>query len=208
MSVNAGTGPARPSGVVRRTRAAILDGAERCLERDGVRRTTMSDVAVEAGVAKATLYNHFHTKDDVLAALVEVRVAALAQECLRLVAVDGPAAALAAAARGLSGSRVLRRVAGDEPGLLARLAEPGPGRAWDDARASVEQVLAEAGTAAGPDEVALVLRHLLSHLLWPAPEGEAQRAAALLVRSLTGSPAGEPAQSPRSEGDSGLGWPA
>ncbi|MDX6225062.1 MAG: TetR/AcrR family transcriptional regulator, partial [Frankiales bacterium] len=60
----------RSGNAMLRTRAAILDGAERCIERDGIRRTTMSDVSGEAKVAKATLYNHFRTKDDVMSALV------------------------------------------------------------------------------------------------------------------------------------------
>jgi len=38
----------------------------------------MNDIAAQAGVAKATLYNHFRTKDDVWSALVEAEVRALA----------------------------------------------------------------------------------------------------------------------------------
>jgi len=201
--------PVRPTGVLRRTRAAILDGAQRCLERDGIRGTTMGGIAVEAGVAKATLYNHFHTKDEVLGALVEVRSAALADSCAALAA-GGPAgarpglaAAVVGATRALSASPALRRVADAEPGVLARLTVPVPGPAWDAMRSGVVRVLEAAGAPAGEEAVALVLRHLLSHLLWPAQEAEAQYAAQLLERSLraAGSAAapGRPAAEPDDE---------
>ena len=197
------SGSVRPSGVLRRTRAAILDGVQRCLERDGVRRTSMSDVAVEAGVAKATLYNHFHAKDEVLAALVEARGAALAQECTELAGAPGPrgassrlVAAVLHATQVLSTSTALRRVAEAEPAVLAPLAAPGTSPAWDAARASVRQVLTAAGASDGDDAVVLVLRHLLSHVLWPATPSEAQQAAELLARALAGEPLPDPAPAP------------
>ena len=56
------------------TRAGILSGAASCVARYGTRKTTMGDIAREGGVAKATLYNHFRTKDDVLAALLASQV--------------------------------------------------------------------------------------------------------------------------------------
>ena len=64
-----------------RTRTAILSAAAACVQRDGVRKLTMGDVATMGGVAKATLYNHFRTKGDLLAALVEGRVTTLGQSC-------------------------------------------------------------------------------------------------------------------------------
>jgi AcrR family transcriptional regulator len=46
----------------------LLDAAERCLQRDGVRRTTMVHVADEAGVSRAWLYRHFPDKASLLGA--------------------------------------------------------------------------------------------------------------------------------------------
>ncbi|MEM7378317.1 MAG: TetR family transcriptional regulator [Pseudomonadota bacterium] len=48
----------------------IVDAAMRLFSRYGVRRTTMNDIAIEAEVARQTLYNTFANKDDVLRALV------------------------------------------------------------------------------------------------------------------------------------------
>ncbi|MCW2607721.1 MAG: Transcriptional regulator, TetR family, partial [Frankiales bacterium] len=91
-----------------RTRTAILAAAAACVEQQGVRRTTMGDVAMMSGVAKATLYNHFRTKDDVLAALVEHEVVRLGQLCAQT---EGLEQALAVAALGVSAHGALRAVA-------------------------------------------------------------------------------------------------
>lgn len=50
------------------TRDRVLDAAERCLRRDGIRRTTVAGVALEAGVSRAGLYKHFPDKATLLSA--------------------------------------------------------------------------------------------------------------------------------------------
>ncbi|MCW2543394.1 MAG: transcriptional regulator, TetR family, partial [Frankiales bacterium] len=72
----------RSGNTMAHTRAALLHATDACVARYGVRKTTMVDVASRSGVAKATLYNHFRTKDDVLAALVEQQVADLIGQCV------------------------------------------------------------------------------------------------------------------------------
>ncbi len=44
----------------------ILDAAKRVFARYGVERTTMSDIASEAGVSRQTLYNTFTNKADIV----------------------------------------------------------------------------------------------------------------------------------------------
>ena len=48
-----------------RTREAALAGALAAVTKYGSRKATMGDIAMLAGIAKATLYNHFRTRDDV-----------------------------------------------------------------------------------------------------------------------------------------------
>lgn len=182
----------RSGNAMLRTRAAILDAAEACVARDGIRRTTMSGIATTGGVAKATLYNHFRTKDDVLAALAEARVGALAAACA-----DRPVAeALEHAAAVLRDCGALRRVAQEEPALLVPLAVPGEGRGWDAARAAVADLV-------GPGAAELVLRWLVSQLLWPAAPGTGASVAAAVGPGASSSPGrGTPGNG------AGLGWPA
>jgi TetR/AcrR family transcriptional regulator, repressor for uid operon len=51
--------------------ARILDAAERCFVRSGFHRTTMQDVAAEAGMSPGNLYRYFRSKDAIVMALTE-----------------------------------------------------------------------------------------------------------------------------------------
>jgi AcrR family transcriptional regulator len=49
----------------------ILDAAERCFVRTGFHRTTMQDVASEAGMSPGNLYRYFRSKDAIVIAITE-----------------------------------------------------------------------------------------------------------------------------------------
>jgi AcrR family transcriptional regulator len=197
-----------------RTRSALLQATADCVARYGIRKTTMVDVASKSGVAKATLYNHFRTKDDVLAALVEQHVADLVGVCVATAAAEGLVSALARAAEALATSAPLRKAADGEQGLLAPLVTPGDGRGWQLARDGVAAVLTAGRASSGPVEVELVLRWCASQLLWPVAGGAARSAADAVVRGLGGGAAPgttvAAAASPSedtSAPSAGLGWP-
>lgn len=50
------------------TRERVLDAAEACLRRDGIRRTSVLQVAAEAGISRAWLYRLFPDKSTLLSA--------------------------------------------------------------------------------------------------------------------------------------------
>jgi AcrR family transcriptional regulator len=159
-----------------RTRAALLDGARRAVEASGT-KITMAQVAAAAGVAKATLYNHFRTRDAVLAALLVDEVRSLIDRHCS----EPLAAALAGAANDLSGHRLLRTLALVEPGTLVGLARTDPGRpAWQLAREGVGELLGASGYG-GAD---LVLRWLASFVVNPARPEAVAADLALLLASL------------------------
>jgi AcrR family transcriptional regulator len=59
-------------------RVRIVDGALRCLARQGLAKTTVDDIAREASLSRATVYRTFpRGKEDILAAVVETEVARL-----------------------------------------------------------------------------------------------------------------------------------
>jgi len=181
-----------------RTRMAALDGAARCIEKQGTRRATMSDIAALGGIAKATLYNHFRTKDDVFAAVVADQVSRLGEECL-LAAADGLAAALTLAAERVALHAAVRRVAADEPAVLVALATPTEGGSWSVARSAVVATLKAAGCDSSGGAADVVLRWLVSHLLDPGSSATRLAGAELLASALgEGRPAslggGHPAE--------------
>lgn len=66
-------------------RARILDAAERCFVRSGFHRTTMQDVAAEAGMSPGNIYRYFRSKDAIVAGLAERDRARLAEDFGQLV---------------------------------------------------------------------------------------------------------------------------
>jgi Transcriptional regulator len=88
--------PTATAGV--ETRDRLLDATERCLRRSGIRRTTMIEIANEAGISRAWLYRHFPDKASlILAALARIDEVFWIEARDRLSAADGIAAQVAAA---------------------------------------------------------------------------------------------------------------
>ena len=166
----------RSGNAMHRTRAAILEAAASCVQRQGVRRTTMGDVATEGGVAKATLYNHFRTKDDVATALIAFeldRLAALAAELPLTVAVP-------ALAEEVGAHPVLRRLAETEPEVLVQMMALDSDR-WGD----VVLTLGSALRISRP-EAELVCRWLLGLVLQPGTAQERAAQAAVVTGQVVG----------------------
>ena len=179
----------RAGNAMTRTRAALLAGAARAVEVSGT-KITMAQVAAAGGVAKATLYNHFRTRDAVLAALVVAQVDNLvaAQQGKPL------EAALTDAATTISAHPVRRGLARVEPAALAALARIDPAAAgWVRAREGVAELLERTGRG-GTDTV---LRWLASFLLTPADASAIAADVAILVAGLPPAPA--PAGSARDD---------
>ena len=51
-------------------RERILAAAERCIDRHGIRKTTMDDIASEVGLSRPSVYRYFADRDDLLLELV------------------------------------------------------------------------------------------------------------------------------------------
>lgn len=51
--------------------SSLIDAAERCYARLGIRASTMVDIAEEAGISRRTLYRSFPSHEDILTAVVQ-----------------------------------------------------------------------------------------------------------------------------------------
>lgn len=158
-----------------RTRLGLLAGAARAFADQGVRRSTMQSVATAAGVAKATLYNHFRTKDDVARALLALELDRLGTAAAAL----PRGQALAVLADELGAHPVLRRLAESEPDVLATLL-------GTDAWAVLTARLA-AALGVDEDGAELAGRWLLGVVLQPGRSTARHRHAALLSAALASS---------------------
>lgn len=175
----------RAGNAMARTRAAVLDGASRAVEKHGARKATMADIASLAGIAKGTLYNHFRAKEAVYAAALDAGIRGLSAECC-VAARDNLAEALALAAERISANPALRRVAADEPATLAALVTPGDAPVWVLARSAVRDVLIASGAATSTAGIDTVLRWLVSFIAAPSSDATAQ--AGLIAAGISAGP--------------------
>jgi AcrR family transcriptional regulator len=74
------------------TRDLILDAAERLIGVLGYSKTTMDDVAREAGVGKRTIYVHFPSKEEVVLCTIDRIVDRLVERLRKHAAAVGPVA--------------------------------------------------------------------------------------------------------------------
>ncbi len=55
-------------------RQAILDGAHACFLQYGFAKTSLDDIAQRAGISRPLIYRKFKNKEDILAALYDVKL--------------------------------------------------------------------------------------------------------------------------------------
>jgi TetR/AcrR family transcriptional regulator, acrAB operon repressor len=72
-AARAGRGPIvrRTKEAALATREALIDAAERTFRREGVTRTSLAEIAAEAGVTRGAIYWHFRDKAELLDAMCE-----------------------------------------------------------------------------------------------------------------------------------------
>ena len=63
-----------------RKKRQILDGARQIFLLNGYAETSMEEIAVQAGVSKGTLYNHFDNKDDLFKSLIHAEASHIARQ--------------------------------------------------------------------------------------------------------------------------------
>ncbi len=175
----------RAGNAMAKARAGILTGARACLIEAGIKGLTMSGVADRGGVAKATVYNHFRTKADVLAAVAMAQIDDAAEAAWPWLTRDLTTALLSAADT-LASSPVVRAVLDSDPAVAASVfpAAEGPGGPCrNHAAALVADALATADRVASAVNVDLTLRWLAAVAVSP-PDPQIRQAQAQLLVSL------------------------
>lgn len=168
-----------------RARAGILDGARTSIEQDGVRRMTMSGIADRSGVAKATIYNHFRSRGDLLDQLLAAEITKVEEVADRAGSSIGTQ--LGAVALIIAAHPSLAAIRRNEPAVLAGMAgltaEEPTGR-WKAVVAAIHQRLLRAGARSDEIAVELVLRWLLSVVVAPGNPKRLNAEAELLAAAV------------------------
>ena len=166
--------PARKRLTAEARRAAILDAASTVFSARGYHSASIDDIAAEAGVSKALIYEHFSSKLELHAKLVEAHAAELYQRLAAAVpSAEGSAARLAAGLDAFFGFVEERRDAWRM--LFREAAEPETVALLDRMLAQVTAVVAEL-IAAEPGARAL-----------PADPEERRRGIHLIAQMLVGA---------------------
>jgi len=115
--------PPRPSEAL----DPVLDATERCLARYGIRRTSMTDIAKEMGVARTTLYRQVGSVEEAIALAVSRQLHRFLDGLIDLLVAPGGAgphrfiAAIGSAIRFGRSNPVVLRVLEDEPDIMGAL---------------------------------------------------------------------------------------
>ena len=57
------------------TREQIVEAADRLFYEQGFEHTSFADIAAQVGISRGNFYHHFASKDSILDAVIDVRVA-------------------------------------------------------------------------------------------------------------------------------------
>jgi len=161
---------------------SILDAASRRYERFGPRKTTMSEVAREAGFSRATVYCHFPSKEALYTGLLERETRSFIEEIEAVAAstreASGKLAAiLATTTRVYSERKVLcGALVGDDDMVLERAAAPVV-RAYEDRVMHVLRGVLDEGVVEG--SLREVDTQAVAYLMFQLGQG-------LVLREVTG----------------------
>lgn len=174
----------------------FLDAATRCIERFGWKRTSVQDVAREAGVERTTIYRRVGSMDDIFRLLIARELNELMATVPSRVPTDAtmPEAVVALVAGSLEHAKahpVLAKVLADEPDVVASFIADGLAplveRATSTLAPLVEMSMA-AGLLAKRDAVVVtdwIVRTALTLLVAPPPIPIEQYLTAVFAPVLT-----------------------
>jgi len=158
-----------------RSRTAILAGAKIVIAEVGSYESNMVDIAARAQVSRATVYNHFADKEEMMFSLLEteiLRLADLAQKS------PSPKDALATLSSEISGDKALRKMVETDPEDIAAFVTIGSHPLWNLVQESLTKIFGAANSS-------LVLRWLIGQIASPLSAGESAQQADQIARSLS-----------------------
>ena len=158
-----------------RSRTAILAGAKIVITEVGSYESNMVDIAARAQVSRATVYNHFADKEEMMFSLLE-------SEILRLVDLakksPSPKDALLTLSREISGDKALRKMTKTDPEHIAAFVTIGAHPIWALVQDSLAAIF-------GAVNSSLVLHWLLGQVASPLSAGESAQQSDQIARSLS-----------------------
>lgn len=157
-----------------RSRTAILAGAKIVIGEVGSYESNMIDIAARAQVSRATVYNHFADKEEMMLSLLESEILRLADLAK---AATSTKDALLVLSREISGDVALRKMTVTDPTDIAAFITIGAHPLWAVVQESLTKIF-------GLDNSSLVLRWLLGQVASPLTPAESAHQAEQISSAL------------------------
>lgn len=167
---------ARQRDTSNKSRVAILAGAKLVIAKVGNYQSNIADIAVSAQVAKATIYNQFADKAEMMESLVESEVVRLTELAL---AASSRQEGLALLSNAISQDLALRKLVESDPSDIAKLVTITNHPTWVLVHQGIAKVFGADSAACG-----VILRWLIGQIASPITEEESVAQARRLAASL------------------------
>ena len=167
---------ARQRDPTKKSRVAILAGAKLVIAKVGNYQSNIADIAVSAQVAKATIYNQFADKAEMMESLVESEVIRLTELAL---AASSRQEGLALLSNAISQDLALRKLVESDPSDIAKLVTITNHPTWVLVHQGIAKVFGADSAACG-----VILRWLIGQIASPITEEESVAQARRLAASL------------------------
>ena len=159
-----------------KSRVAILAGAKLVIAKVGNYQSNIADIAVSAQVAKATIYNQFADKAEMMESLVESEVIRLTELAL---AASSRQEGLALLSNAISQDLALRKLVESDPSDIAKLVTITNHPTWVLVHQGIAKVFGADSAACG-----VILRWLIGQIASPITEEESVAQARRLAATL------------------------
>jgi AcrR family transcriptional regulator len=167
---------ARQRDTSNKSRVAILAGAKLVIAKVGNYQSNIADIAVSAQVAKATIYNQFADKAEMMESLVESEVIRLTELAL---AASSRQEGLALLSNAISQDLALRKLVDSDPSDIAKLVTITNHPTWVLVHQGIAKVFGADSAACG-----VILRWLIGQIASPITEEESVAQARRLAATL------------------------
>jgi AcrR family transcriptional regulator len=167
---------ARQSATSNKSRAAIFNGAKLIIAEVGNYQSNIADIALRSEVSKATIYNQFADKAEMMECLVESEVIRLTQVAL---AASSRQEALYALSTAISQDEALRKLTQSDPSDIAKLVTISNHPTWVLAHQGIAKIFGADSSACG-----VILRWLIGQIASPITQEESLAQSKRLANSL------------------------
>ena len=167
---------ARQHATSNKSRAAIFAGAKSIISEVGNYQSNIADIALRAQVSKATIYNQFADKAEMMECLVESEVARLIELGL---SAESRQEALAKLSIEISQDLALRKLVESDPLDIAKLVSISNHPTWVLVHQGIAKIFGADSAVSG-----VILRWLIGQIPSPITEAESIAQSKRLAKSL------------------------